>query len=254
MGTRSKASQFSLGSLLLAIVVLGVGFSLFTVYQQFTPHLKPEFQLFALVYNLTMAMAFGSALGSVTFWAREWFLCGNRRFPALPGHWLLLLALTAAVINAVVTAVFSPSSGSQSLYWVHFVMYWDPLVPGIYHQCLSWGLGSIVCTAFWVSLRRRLGWPWLSLFAIAAACAATLAAWHALFLFGVHDRFADWWRYPVHIYAAFILVGILALTLILVWDFGRRAPTDWLHRMGIVVSIAIAVIQFAGYIRLTWII
>jgi hypothetical protein len=248
----SRTNQFSLRGLLLAFVAIAFACWLFTVYQWFTPGLRPAYRSFAVIYNCVMATAFGTAIGTV---ASRAIRCrfDNSKFPSLPGHWLLVLLAVTAMANVVGTAVVCSLllEDASILYWGHLANWSAPHSAVICQQTLCWSLGAISCWASALFVRTRIHVRWLTLILIAAICASTLSIWNALYYLDVHETFGmAWWHWPPRIYATFMLLGLVALATAATLDCRHAHRTDWTHRTGIVVAFALAVVQITAFIRL----
>ena len=145
----------------------------FATYRWLTPPwawpAKSGMQILSAAYNLLMGVAFGTLLaGSGVLAYRRGQ--GNRSYPSLPGHWLLLFGIAAALADGVAVVVFRSlvaawfSPGDYiTVYWLAYRMTRNPNLPGMFHQCVGWGLGSVFALAFLWGLKRRLSWPWRGL-------------------------------------------------------------------------------------------
>ena len=137
-----------------------------------------------------MGLALGTILTGVGIMAYRRWRAGC--LSVLPGHWLLMLGLAAAVANGVAIGVFQfltrlyypPSKwppGTVNLpkvLLVQFLISKFPDLIAVYHQAVGWGLGAAAALALSWHLRRRLSRPWLSVFVVFGLAAATLSAGH----------------------------------------------------------------------------
>ena len=230
--------------------MLGCGLAILG-YQQITwSNLRPEVRSFEVVYNVTMSMAFGWALGVVAVLACGW-VQGDRRFPSLPGHWLLVFAGVAGLLNATVTAIFEILAVADPDRWlwtycVQFTMHDSATRTGLYHQFIGWGAGAVAGMFFLWRLRGRLAWPWFLVFVLGFLLSAILSAWYGLVWLGAHSQFGIGWG--VHLYAAFIFAAVLAIMAAVLSDARSRKRRDWLHWTGVAVWLALAAVQMTAYI------
>ena len=144
------APRLRIAHLLGWTVASAVGFA---AYRGITPRLGLGASWAVLgVYDSVMGLALGTILSGVGIMGyRRWR--GGMPYPSLPGHWLLLLGLVAAVANGVAIAVFNflihlyypPSKWPPGtvylpkVFLVQFLISNNPDVIGVYHQAIGWG-------------------------------------------------------------------------------------------------------------------
>jgi hypothetical protein len=224
----------------------------FAAYRGLTPdNYKPRFRSLALGYNLCMGMVLGTILtGCGLLACRRWR--GDAFCPSLPGHWLLLLGLSAALANGAAIVVYEYHARPfdppfPSAHWAQFrEADFAPTLPGLFHQAVGWGLGAATALAFLWCLRHRLQRPWLLVFLVAFVGCATLSGGRIFYWvrsLGSPREYLAWGRLSGQLYAGFMFLGAVAILAAIAWDVRRRARTDGLHQLGIAVWLAIAVIQ-----------
>ncbi len=77
----------------------------FAAYRGITPSLAPGVYIGIGVYDSVMGLALGTILTGVSIMAyRRWR--DGMPYPSLPGHWLLVFGLAAAVADSVAIGVF----------------------------------------------------------------------------------------------------------------------------------------------------
>jgi hypothetical protein len=242
--------QLRLGHLLIWIVGCALGFAAYR--ELLTAPFQPRFRPLVLGYNLGMGTTLGTILaGSGLLAFRRWR--GDLSYPSLPGHWLLLFGLAAALadgaaIIAYIGCARQDPSFPEPAFWVHLREADNPTWPGFYHQTVGWGLGAVVALVFLCRLRGRLARPWLAVFLVALIASATLAGLKLITFIHllITNRLVEytaWCRRSVQLFAGFLLLGALAILAALAWDMRTRARTDGLHRLGIAVWLAIAAVQ-----------
>jgi hypothetical protein len=227
----------------------------FLTYHALTYDLNPQFRPLGLAYNLVMGMSLGTILTGVSLLHfRRWR--GDQPSPLLPGHWLLVFGLAAALVDGVAIVLYrfikSPLLNPPMAYWTPFRIAWGPSFPEIVEHTVGWGLGAVLSMAFGWSLRRRLPWPWLVVFLGFFLASATLAGGSILAIVEAHRAGSSgvlfsWCRRSVHVYAGSILVCAFAILAAASYALRRRCRTDGLHWAGLTVWLAIAAIQFINY-------
>jgi hypothetical protein len=238
----------------------------FAAYHGITPKLGPNApRVFLGVYDSVMGLALGTILTGVGIMAyRHWRR--GMSYPSLPGHWLLMLGLAAAIANGVAIAVFHfltslyypPSKwppGTVYLpeaFLVQFLISRYPDVIGVYHQAIGWGIGAATALALSWHLHRRLSRPWLAVFLVFGLAAATLSAGHVRSLIRVQYSstlrpISYWCLQSAHVYARFILLGTFVILAALAWDVRSRARADGLHWAGVATWLVTAALQYATY-------
>ncbi len=239
----------------------------FAAYRGITPSLGPGSpRVYLGVYDSVMGLALGTILTGVGIMAyRRW-----RRgmpYPSLPGHWLLILGLAAAVADGVAIGVFEfltrlyypplkwpPGTVNlPKVLLIQFLISKNPDVIGVYHQAFGWGIGAVSALALSWHLRRRLSWPWLAVFLVFALAAAILSAGHVRSLIRVQYSstlwpISYWCLQSAHVYARFILAGTIVMLAALVWDVRSRARVDGLHWAGAATWLVTAAFQYATYL------
>ncbi len=239
----------------------------FAAYHQISPSPNPGRAVFigVYIYNSVMGMALGTILTGVGIMAyRRWR--DGMSYPCLPGHWLLMLGLAAALSDGVaigvfryVTRLYYPPEkwppGTIYLpheYLIQFRLARIPDVIGVHHQAVGWGLGAVAALALSWHLRRRLPWPWLAVFLVFFLTAATLSGGHTRSLILVHRTstlkpIGPWCSRSADAYSMFILFGVFMMLSAIAWDVRRHSRTDGLHWAGVSVWLVCAAIQYAAY-------
>ena len=211
-------------------------------------------------YNLVMGAALGTFLaGSAILSYRRWR--GDRRLSPLPGHWLLIFGLAAALADGAaialhrsMVAVLGESMRSSRVYWLPYRLSRRPTLPGLYHQSVGWGLGALIALAFCWSLRRRLVKTWLGVFITFFMTALVLAGGSIGAAIVFHDPLywepmIAWSQNANHIFAGFAILGSVLIVEAALLDCRERAPTDLLHWAGVAAWLAIAFIQLVLFAR-----
>ena len=229
----------------------------FTAYRGLVFDPNPRFQAVFVGYNLAMGIAFGTILtGSGLLVWRRWQ--GNASYPLLPGHWLLLFGLAAALANGVAIIVYDyrarqdPSFMPKTAFLAQFREADVPSTPGFLHQTVGWGLGAAAALGFSWHLHRRLRRSWVLVFLTAFVTCATVSGGRAIsmvrwLVWNRRVEYFAWCRLSVQLYAGFMLLGAMAILAALAWDIRCRARTDALHRLGIAVWLGIIVVQIFTY-------
>ena len=227
----------------------------FVAYQAIAPPLNPRNSYLVLAYNLVMGMSLGTILsGAAILSARRWR--GDRQTPSLPGHWLLLFGLAAALADGVAIVVYRlikyPFENPPTAYWIPFHLALHPNLTGVYQQAVGWGLGAVASLAFCWLLRRRVPRLWLAVFLGFFLMAAVLAGGHIFAIIQAHRAaslsvIGPWCRVSVHLYAQSIGLCAFVVLVAVIWGMRRRSPTDGLHWLGITTWLAIASVQTIIY-------
>lgn len=213
-------------------------------------------------YNLAMGSAFGTILtGTGVLISRR--LRGDRSYPDLPGHWLLIFGLAAALADIAAVVVFrllliawSPHNTSMWAYWLPYRMAQNrPDLAGMYSQCVGWGLGTVAALTFCWHLRRRVQWNWYTAFLVFLLTGMVLAAGAicVTVMFYGPARWGPalvWYRNSIHLYASFLLLGTLAILAAIARDYVCRRPADGLHWAGVAAWLAVGSIQVVTYVSL----
>ena len=238
----------------------------FAAYRQVSPSpQEPGVALFVGMYNSGMGMALGTILTGVGVMVyRRWRT--GAVYPSLPGHWLLLFGLAAALADGIaigvfqyVTRLYHPPEkwppGTVYLpqvYLIQFRLSRIADVIGVYHQAVGWGLGAAAAFALSWQLRRRLPWPWLAVFLVFFLTAVTLSGGHTRSLLLVHRTstltpIGPWCRLSAVVYGRFVLLGATVMLGAAAWDVWKRSPTDGLHWAGVSAWMIAAAVQYAAY-------
>jgi hypothetical protein len=210
-------------------------------------------------YNLLMGVAFGTLLaGSGVLAYRRGQ--GNRSYPSLPGHWLLLFGIAAALADGVAVVVFrslvaawSSPGNYLSVYWLAYRMARNPNLPGMFHQCIGWGLGSVFALAFLWGLKRQLSWPWCAVFLAFFLTAGVLEAGAIVSTISAYGPSGwsgpiVWYRQAIHLYAGFIVLCTALILLAIVRDRFSGLSADGLHWTGVGAWLMIALAQGTLYV------
>jgi hypothetical protein len=220
-------------------------------------------RILSWAYNLAMGSAFGTMLAGTGVLAYR-RLRGDRSYPGLPGHWLLIFGLTAALADVAAVVVFRlllaawfPPDSSMWAYWLPYRMAQNrPDLAGMYSQCVGWGLGAVAALAFCWHLRRRVRWNWYAaflaflltgvVFAAGAICVTIMfygpARWGPALV---------WYRNSIHLYAGLVLLDALTILAAIACDHGCRRPADGLHWAGVASWLTVASMQVVTYISLS---
>jgi hypothetical protein len=213
-------------------------------------------------YNLVMGAALGTILtgAGVLAYRRS---RGDRSYPVLPGHWLLLFGLAAPLANAAAVVVFRrllaawfPPGTQLSAYWLPFRMARNgPDLAGMYSQCAGWGLGVVAALVFCCHLRGRVRWPWYAVFLAFLLTGVVLATGAICVTALSYGRLGwgparVWFRRSIDVYAGFFVLGTLAILTAVDRDRRFRRPTDGLHWAGVAAWLAIAAMQLTAYIKI----
>ena len=261
--TNGRGPRLRIAHLLVWIAGSALGFA---AYHEFSP--RPEKLGAAIVvamYNSGMGIALGTILTGVGI-----MLHRRRReaavYPSLPGHWLLIFGVAAALADGIAIGVFQyvtrlyypPEKWPPGtiylpqVYLIQFRLSRIADVIGVYHQAVGWGLGAAAAIVLSWHLRRRLTWPWLAVFLVFFLTAMTLSGGHARSLLLVHRTstltpIGPWCRLSAAVYARFILLDVTVMLGATAWDFWKRSPTDGLHWAGISGWMIAAAVQYAAY-------
>jgi hypothetical protein len=212
------------------------------------------------VYDLVMGTALGTILtGSGLLAYRR--ARGDRSYPGLPGHWLLLFGLAAAMANAAAVLVFRtllaawyPPGVYLSAYWLPYRMARNgPDLAGMYSQCVGWGLGAAAALGFCWHIRGHVRRPWLVIFLLFLLTSVMLAAGSigvTVLAYGPSGwgPARVWYRYAIHAYAGSIVLGGLAVLAAVARDRSSRRPADGLHWAGVAAWMAIGAMQLIIYV------
>lgn len=247
------------------LMVWTVGCALgFAAYRWIMPPwpMPPRTRGLSWAYNLLMGGALGTLVAGATTLAYRRSR-GDRSYPSQPGHWLLLFGIAAALADGVaivvdrgLVAAWYSSDTYRASYWLLYRLALNgPDLPGMIHQCVGWGLGTVIALAFLWGLRRRLNWAWLAVFLAfflsagvlsAGAIETTFSAYGTAAWFGPHA----WYRQAIHLYAGFLLLGAASIVLAIVRDRLAGTPADGLHWAGVLAWLTIALTQGTLYVGL----
>ena len=173
-------------------------------------------------------------------------LRGDRSFPAHPGHWLLVFGGVAFSVDA---AAFVLAKGMNSAWIARFGG-----SPGLYYlqQWLAWGMALGV--AIVVLARLRTAWNWWLLAGLVAVLIAVNFLTHTLVMAqslaqagGSSIISGAWPVYLIH-WARILGTAVCLASLPVVLGSDRR-PRDWLHWVGIVALVALALVEEADQIQ-----
>jgi hypothetical protein len=145
-----RGPRLSIAHLLCWIAGSALGFE---VYHRLVPTtLNPRAALIVGVYISIMGICLGTILTGVGIMAyRRWR--GEGPYPFLPGHWLLMLGLAAALFDGVAIGVFRyltrlyyPAENwppgtiyLPQVFLIQFRLTRSADVIGVYHQAVGWG-------------------------------------------------------------------------------------------------------------------
>ena len=236
----------------------------FAAYRGMMPPWPMPVKIRALswAYNLAMGAAFGTILtgAGVLVYRR---LRGDMSYPCLPGHWLLMFGLAAALADAVAVVVFRSLLAAWYSPDTHLWAYWLPYrmarnrpdLAGMYSQCVGWGLGAVAALAFCWHLRRRVRWNWYAVFLSFLLTGAVLAAGSitvTVMFYGPAGwgPALVWYRNSIHLYAGLILLDTLTILVAIARDHWCRRPADGLHWAGVAAWLAVASMQAVTYMSL----
>jgi hypothetical protein len=200
--------------------------------------IRPEDAPAVRVMHLVMSMAYGLTVVTLYEMIRG-KVRGDSAFLSQPGHWLLVLAAAAALVDGASTLAAVLVFPGQSL------NEWDPWMA---RQCFGWGAGAFVAT--WVFIRANVEWRWRApmfvILFIALSRVSLLAAMWMAVRRGV-TLFA--WSFPANLFTAGIVLGVMALGLAAATDLLTGKRRDWMHWTGVAVWLGIATVPIAEYIR-----
>jgi hypothetical protein len=233
----------------------------FAAYGWLTPPwpMPPKTQFLSWAYNLLMGVALGTLLAGAGVLAYRRGR-GDRSYPSLPGHWLLLFGIGAALADGVAVVVFRcliaawfPPDNHLTVYWLAYRLALNgPDLPGMFHQCVGWGLGTVIVLAFLWRLKRQLNWAWLAVFLAFFLASGTLAVGAIVTTISFYGPSAwsvplVWYRHAIHLYAGFILLGTVTILLAIARDRFAGTLGDGLHWTGVMAWLTIALIQGTLY-------
>jgi hypothetical protein len=260
---KGRGPRLRIAHLLFWIAGSALGFA---AYHEFSP--TPEklsATLFIGMYNAGMGVALGTILTGVGVMVyRRWR--EGAVYPSLPGHWLLIFGVAAALSDGIAIGVFQyvtrlyypPEKWPPGtvylpqVYLIQFRLSRIADVIGVYHQAVGWGLGAATAFALSWQLRRRLPWPWLAVFLVFFLTAVTLSGGHTRSLLLVHRTstltpIGPWCRLSAVVYGRFVLLGATVMLGATAWDVWKRSPTDGLHWAGVSAWLVAAAVQYAAY-------
>ena len=213
----------------------------FEAYHRLVPiTLNPRTVVAVGVYNSLMGMCLGTILTGVGIMVyRRWR--HKASYPFLPGHWLLIFGLAAALSDGLAIGVYRnmwrryyppekwPPGTVFHLPRVYLIQFRVSLVGdviGVYHQAVGWGLGAVAALALLWHTRGRLTWSWLAVFLLLFLTAATLSCGHISSLIQVHRTATLWpirlWcAQSAHVYAKYILACAFTMLGAIAWDVRR---------------------------------
>jgi hypothetical protein len=253
--TARQRPGFQTVHLLLWVVGCAVGFA---AYRSIMPdrhtmsRWNPRWQAIAAGHSLAMGTAAGTILTRCGLMADR-RRRGDRTYPSLGGHWLLLfgLAAAAAAVAAVLAYRYGTVPGSPypvTPYLAQFQPGGASTGPTFYHQTVGWGVGAVAALGFLRVVRRCLPRRWVAVFFAFALVAAVLGGGHiAVLAFAPRLVGPPLNRFFVHAYAGAVLLGAVAIVSAVDKDRRSGAPTDGLHRLGVGSWLIIAAVQLILY-------
>ena len=224
----------------IAVVLALYRWALDSGWLDVSPAYQEELRWWQLGYGLVYGTAISTA--GLLIYRR---ICGDRRFPSQPGHWLLLFGALAFAADVL---AFVLSKAIVALWKRQFE--WDP---GWYYfqQALVWSFALLVASI--VLSRLRAQWNWRLLAVLIAMLIATNCLTNSLVVFsmwtqamGLAILSGGWPYYLVH-WAQIVAVGICLLAIPIVVGCDRH-PRDWLHWVGIVATTALGLVEEANQI------
>jgi hypothetical protein len=238
----------------------------FAAYRWLTPPgpMPTRTRVLSWAYDLLMGVAFGTLLAGVGVLAYRRGR-GDRSYPSLPGHWLLLFGIGAALADGVAVVVFRcliaawfPPDNYLTVYWLAYRLALNgPDLPGMFHQCVGWGLGTVIALAFLWRLRRQLNRAWLAVFLAFFLTSGALSVGAIVTTISAYGTSTwsvplVWYRHAIHLYAGFILLCTVTILLAIARDLFAGNWADGLHWTGVMAWLTIALIQGTLYASVMW--
>lgn len=198
----------------------------------------PQLGWFELGYGLAYGTA-ASGLG-LYLW-RRW---KGGAGPSQPGHWILVFAGVALVIDvgvavAIEVAIAIAGSESNTLRNVSWML----------HQAVGWTLASLIGVAVLFNTRGATRHWAIAAFAVVMMLALNALAHSALLATYSGPLGNSVWRI-----ASMIRPGGAGLTLMILWsaviiDFRLGIRRDWLHAGGIAAVSGLGLVDIASQLR-----
>ena len=119
-----RGNQLGLRHLMAWVLGCALGFAAYRGMMPPWP-MPVKIRILSWAYNLAMGSAFGTILtgAGVLVYRR---LRGDMSYPCLPGHWLLMFGLAAALADAVAVVVFRSLLAAWHASDTHLWAYWLP--------------------------------------------------------------------------------------------------------------------------------
>lgn len=244
----SSPRQPPLGISHLLLWMLGTAVVL-SVYRGFASQegTTPEQQGVVVVNHVCLSLLAGINIAAVIVYARRLVV---RDAPLLvqPGHWLLAIA---GASNVLMWLLMAPAAAISLLDKQHRFPEWAA-------SCtwLAYSVGCFAAAAFHIvaMLVQREPRRWPIYFLVSAVFSALLGlVFGTMFVFSLDGpqgamRLYDVSRVYMCLYPADQLTGIVILLFNLIADRADRRPRDWLHRVGVVVTL----LQSAAVVVFLW--
>jgi hypothetical protein len=249
--TARRRSGLQTGHLLVWVVGCAIGFA---AYRSIMPDRLAMSRWLAVAtgHSLVMGTAAGTILTGCGLMADRQRR-GDRSYPSLGGHWLLLFGLTAAAADVAAVVAYRFWTVQDPSYPVDpYLAQFQPggasSGPTFYHQTVGWSAGALAALGFLWAVRRRLPRRWIAVFFTFALVAAILGGGHLIVLvFAPRLVGPPLNRSFVHAYAGAVLLGAVAIVSAVDKDRRSGAPADGPHRLGVGAWLLIAVIQLILY-------
>jgi hypothetical protein len=196
-------------------------------------------------WQLGYGLVYGTALSTIGLLLYR-RLHGDSRFPAHPGHWLLVFGGLAFFVDA---AAFGTAKGLIALWKTRF-----GFDPGWYYcqQFLAWGIALVVAVIFLTRLKTDWNWRLLAMLIVILVAVNWLT--HTLVVIEVVTQalgyrlgWGAWPFYGTHV-AEIVGVGVCLLAMPIVIGCDRH-PRDWLHWVGVAATIVLALVEEANQIQ-----
>ncbi len=193
-------------------------------------------------WQLGYGLAYGTALSTLGLLLYR-RIRGDHRFPAAPGHWLLVFGGLAFLADAI---AFGLAKGIVALWKVRFQS-----DPGWYHfqQSLVWGIALV--GAVIVLARLQTTWNWWLVAVLVAALIAANWLNHSLCVIDHCARefgrvpLGSVWPYYSAPWVQIVGLAVCLAAIPVAIGFDRQ-PRDWLHWVGIVATIFLALVEAAS--------
>lgn len=265
----TEAFRVTIAELLVWTCGVGIGIR---SYQSLMPGLQDWNMPLGLIYTLVMGFASGTFVSATAILAYH-RLVRHRNYRRLPGHSLILLGFAVVLAElvpvsydiAVLSSMNKPEWAKPGTFLGHFFLRLDANGLSLRHQSLTWCLATAITFSFFWSLRRHHSRAWAAVFCLIFVSSAVLLCGYlpALFLhhFMVGEPRMDAWLNTTcyrgwiessgTVCAAELCFCMLGIVLAVGHGLWRRAPTDWLHWMGIGTWLAVGLVQITIFAVLT---